>query len=837
MSGAGFPAALPRPAAGPDNVPMPTPLPVDAALPELLAALRAHGAAVLVAPTGAGKTTRVPPALLPLGPGAVILVEPRRVAARAAARRMAAELGCPVGGLVGYQVRFDNQTGRDTRVIAVTPGVLLRRLQADPFLEPVSAVIFDEFHERGIESDLALGLVQLVRETVRPDLRVVVMSATLDPAPVSAYLGGCPTVESRGRSFTVDVRYAPRRPADDWPAAAADATRRALADTPGDVLVFLPGVREIRACLTELESTTTQHDLLLFPLYGDLPPADQDRALRMHPRRKVVVATNVAEASVTVEGVIAVVDTGVARESQFDPALGLDRLVLGPISRAAADQRAGRAGRTAPGVCVRLWDEQSHRARPADAVPEVRRADVAGAVLALAAVNEPGFRWLEAPRPESVAQASAVLRALGALDAAGAITRVGRQLAALPVPPRVGRLLLEAQALGCPRRAAVAAALLTERDPFTGSGVLPDFLDRVRAVEAFIRTGRTGPLHPAGADAVARAAEQFRRVVPGPDGGDDESLARAVLAAYPDRVARRRSPGDVRAILVGGRGARLPIDAARGAELAVCVDVAPGDTEAAVRAAAAVTRDWLAPGLVLAAHEVTFDPAAGKLAARKVTRYLDLILDDVPGHIADETRAADVLAAAAAERLDDVLPAADTPAGQFIARARFLAHHLPDADLPALADADLARLLPGLCRGRRSLADVRAGPWLDAIRTRFTYPQLQLLEREAPTALTVPSGSQITLTYDPGRAPVLAARVQEVFGLADTPRVAAGRVKVVVHLLAPNCRPQQVTDDLASFWRTGYALVRKELRGRYPKHAWPETPTAADAVRGPKRRA
>ncbi len=817
---------------------MPVPLPIDDVLPDLVVRLREAGAAVLVAPTGAGKTTRVPPALLPLGDGAVLLVEPRRVAARAAARRMADEGSSRVGGRIGYHVRFDKQTSNEARIAVVTPGILLRRLHDDPFLDGVSAVVFDEFHERGLETDLALGLVRLVRRTVRPDLRVVVMSATLDPGPIAAYMGGCPTIESRGRTYPVAVRYEARQ-------SLADSVSQMLAETAGDVLVFLPGVREIRQAMADLGPAARRNDLLLLPLYGDLPPDEQDRALKPHDRRKVVLATNVAEASVTVEGVTAVVDTGVARQLEFDPALGLDRLRITLISRSSADQRVGRAGRTRPGIAVRLWDEQAHRARPADAEPEVRRVDLSGAVLALAALGEPAFEWLEAPRPAAVDRATALLRTLGALDGAGTITDAGRRLAALPIPPRVGRLLTVGHMLGVPGSAAVAAALLTERDPFPSPPGRPgiatdsDLLDRVEAVETYLRTGHLGPLHPAGADGVARAANQFRRLLNGRDdpAAGPDALLRAVFAAYPDRLIRRRSPGDSRGLMVGGRGVRLgPQSGVRDAELFVGVDVDAGEAESVVRLASVVRREWLPLDLLTTAHEVTFDPTAEKLLARKVTRYLDLPTDDVPGHFADGDTAAVVLADAALARLAGVLPAPDTPAGQFRIRVMSLAGWLPDADLPALADDDLRDVLAELCRGRRSLAEVRSGPWLDALRGRLTFHQMQLVEREAPAALTVPSGSQITLTYQVGRPPVLAARIQELFGLSETPRVAGGRVKVLLHLLAPNGRPQQVTDDLGSFWATGYATVRKELRARYPRHNWPDDPLAAEATRGPRRR-
>jgi ATP-dependent helicase HrpB len=816
-------------------------LPIDDVLPELLAKLREAGAVVLRAPTGAGKTTRVPPALMEFGP--VLLLEPRRVAARAAARRMALEHGTPLGDAFGYHVRFDRKAGPRTRVLAVTSGILLRRLHDDPFLESTATVVFDEFHERGLEADLVLGLVRLLRQTVRSDLKVVVMSATLDAGPVSAYLGGCPAVTSEGRTFPVEVRYRAKQPVEA-------AVREVLAETPGDVLVFLPGLREIRQTADELASV----DAAVLPLHGDLPPEQQDRALQRLDRRKVVLATNVAETSVTVDGVTAVVDTGLARQLEFDASVGMDRLRLAPISRASADQRAGRAGRTEPGVCVRLWDEPGHRARAEQAEPEVRRVDLANAVLQLLALGEADverFPWFDPPRPESVAQSKELLRMLGALGAAG-LTETGRDLARLPVHPRVGRLLLEGQRRGCVGRAALAAAMLSERDPFlredgpraNSTPTDSDVLDRVEVLEAFEAEGRldfpVGRLHRGGAGAVLRARDQLLRLLgeaQGPrslDFAPVEALLRALFAAYPDRLAKRRVPGDRTARMVGGRGVRLAPSSGVVADLFVCVDVDAGGVESFVRLASAVRREWLPPDQLATVHEVTFDPQAERLAARKQLRFADLVLDDTPGHIADEDAAARALAEAAAERLDRVLPAADSPAGQFRTRVRCLREWRPDLDLPALDD--LWPLLEHLCRGLRSLEQVRAAPWLDALRGLLTYPQQQALDREAPERIEVPSGSRIALTYEESRPPVLAARIQELFGLTETPRVAGGRVKVVLHLLAPNYRPQQVTDDLASFWANGYPLVRKELRARYPKHSWPEDPLTAEPSRGVKRK-
>lgn len=808
---------------------MPQPLPIDDVLPDLVAALRRRPSAVLRAPTGAGKTTRVPPALHDAGFGRVVMLEPRRLAARAAARRMARERGVALGGEVGYHVRFDRLAGRDTRILAVTPGILLRTLHDDPYLESVGVVVFDEFHERGLESDLALGLVRLIQQTVRPELRIVVMSATLDAAAAAAYLG-CEVVASEGRQYPVTVRYEPKPAEQPWPLAVARAVERVLDETPGDVLAFLPGMREILQTAGHLAG----RDVLVLPLHGDLPPEQQDAALARHERRKVVLATNVAETSVTVEGITAVVDSGLARSLEYDPAVGLDRLDVGPISKTSADQRAGRAGRLAPGLCVRLWSELSHRSRPDQTAPEVRRVDLAGAVLQLLALGETAverFPWLEPPRTDTVERARLLLRRLGATDDRG-LTPLGRDMARLPVHPRLGRMLIEGQRLGCAKRAATAAALLSERDPLPrhGAPTDSDVLDRVEALEA----------NPSLAPFVVRARDQLFRSVerapgepPGlPRRSEPDGPLRALLAAFPDRVVKRRATGSDRGVMIGGRGVRLaPSCGVRDAELFVAVDVDAGETEALVRQASAVRRDWLFH--VQASVEVAFDPSTERVSARRVTRYEDLVLEEVPAAFPNDETVAKVLADAASADLSRVLPPADWAAGLYRVRVRCLRSWIPELGLPAFDDPELRELIPELCRGCRSFADLRNADWLEAMQSRLTYPQRQAVENETPERIAVPSGSRIALRYEEGRPPVLAVRIQEVFGLCDTPRIAAGRVKVLLHLLAPNYRPQQVTDDLASFWANTYAQVRKELRARYPKHAWPEDPLSAEPRRRP----
>jgi ATP-dependent helicase HrpB len=820
-------------------------LPIDAVLPRLVEALRTNPCAVLRAPTGAGKTTRVPPALLDAGLAGdrgVLMLEPRRLAARAAARRISAERGSKLGGEVGFHVRFDRQASERTRILVVTEGLLVRTLQDDPFLDGVGAVVLDEFHERNLDTDLALALVRKIQLEVRPDLKLVVMSATFDTAEVARFLGGCPVVESEGRLFPVDVRWIPtdeRRPVHE---ALAAGVAQALAATEGDVLAFLPGVGEIRRAREALEPLARRHGLLLVELYGDLPMEKQDAALGRADRRKVVLATNVAETSVTVEGVTAVVDAGLARVLRFDPSVGLDRLELARISRASADQRAGRAGRTSPGVCFRLWSQAEERSLREREDPEIRRVDLAGPVLQLGAFGESdvrAFRWLEPPAEAALARAEELLSLLGARDGRG-LTAIGRAMARIPAHPRIARLLLEGERLHCGREAAIAGALLTERDPFRDPRARSaarrtdsDVLERVLALEH---------LDSPAAAFVLRAAKDLERHVKVSRGrGDEHALLRALLAAYPDRLARRRSKEDRRGVLVGGRGVKLGEESGVvDAELFLCVDVDAGRrgerAEALVRQASAVERDWLPPERIRTETSVRFDPQRESVVALRTTRYEDLVLEEVATGLPEGGEVARALAAAAAADLERALPLKDDETRAFLARLRSLRGWMPELGLPAFDDDELRALLPELCEGSRSFADLRKLPLAELLKNRLAHDQRRALDREAPEHLSVPSGSSIRLVYEPGQAPVLAVRIQEVFGMSDTPRLAGGRVQVLMHLLAPNYRPQQVTDDLRSFWNGAYAQVRQELKRRYPRHSWPEDPWRATPERRPRPR-
>lgn len=827
---------------------MSAPLPVDAVLDEVCRALERSGRAVLQAPTGAGKTTRVPPALLDAGLGPVLVLEPRRVAARAAAARMAAERGVPLGGEVGYRVRFERKVSADTRLEVVTTGLFVRRLLSDPLLEGVGTVVLDEAHERSLDADLAFALLQRVRAELRPDLKLLVMSATLDAEAFAEALDDAPVLSSEGRLFPVDVAWLPR--ADDGPliARCVRGIQHALTATAGDVLVFLPGVGEIRGTAERLAERWLAADLDVLPLHGELSAGEQDAALRAGPRRRVVLATNVAETSVTVEGVSAVVDTGVARVLRHDPAVGLDRLELQPIARAAAEQRAGRAGRLGPGLCVRLWTSAEHDNRPAQETPELARVDLAGTVLALLDWGERDPRalpWLQAPPEASVSRALELLQGLGAV-ADGRPTSLGRRLARLPVHPRLGRLLLAGAEAGVAREAALAAACLSERDVFPrrreaeASG-RSDVLVRVRALR---EGGRGAGLHRGAAARVRRVADELRRHVRDAEasralsgGAADEALLEVLFRAFPDRLARRREPGGARAVMVGGRGVQLEASSVvRDAELFVCVELQGAGADARVRQASAVERAWLDAERLELADELSFDPGRGVVQAVRRERYDGLVLAEASVPTDDPAAVAEVLAEAAAADMSRVLPD-DRELADLRARLACLAAWSPELGLPGQGDdADVRAVLPDLCMGRRGFAELRRADWCGALRARLDHRQRAALERDAPERLAVPSGSKVRIVYEPGRPPVLAVRIQEMFGLAETPRVGAGKVPVLLHLLAPNGRAQQVTDDLAGFWARTYPTVRKELRARYPRHAWPEEPASATAERRPRRR-
>jgi len=853
---------------------LPADLPVAAVLGDVVAASRT-GAVVVTAPPGSGKTMLVPAAVLDdlPPPARLILLQPRRLAARSVAHQIARLRDVPIGGEVGYQVRFDARVSRDTRLIVETTGIMLRRLLNDISLEHIAAVVLDEFHERTVEMDLVLGLLVRVRQTLRPDLRIVVMSATLAAEPVARLLGSaghagmagvlqaapCPIISADGRLFPVEVRFARRGEPRDLIEQVTATVPEALRATTGHVLVFLPGVGEIMRCERELSAAAERQGHAVLTLFGDMPPEAQDRVLTDLGRRKIILATNVAETSLTIPGITAVIDSGLARQMRVSPSTGLPRLELIPISKASAEQRAGRAGRTGPGTCWRLWDEASHHHRPAADTPEVLRGDLASPLLHLLTVGEHrDFPWLDQPPPESVENARQLLHQLGAIEpgpAAGddRVTPLGEELAALPAHPRLARLLLGGGRRGVLRETAIAAAMLSDRDPFRVAGhgrqgprdritvrIRSDVVDRVVALQAFRAgqpPGRTDlELHPGGAHAVLRAAEQLESLIDmpavQPPTDPETAVMQALLEAFPDRLVRLRPGAQDRGTMVGGRGVRLDGGSrVRHEPFFLAIDINDAGGEAGVRQASAVEPAWLeteplATTNLRSVEELLYHPSRRQVEARLRRYWNDLVIDETPIAIRDTAAAAAVLANEAVPQLARLLPGADTAAGSFLARVRWLAATAPELDLPRLTEADLAALLPDMCTGLRSLDDIATADWLSRLQAMVGYERLAEVERLAPAQLDLPTGKRYKLAYEPGSPPVLAVRIQELFGVRDTPRVAGGRVPVLLHLLGPNHRPQQVTSDLASFWKTTYAEVRKELRRRYPKHAWPEDPLA-----------
>ncbi len=835
------------------------PLPIDDLLPQLTECLRTSPTLIVQAPPGAGKTTRIPPALLDrglVGKGQVLVLQPRRVAARTTARRMAEERRTPLGGEIGYQIRFERRVSSQTRIVVMTEGVLLRRLLDDPFLENVDAVILDEFHERHLDSDLALAMVRRVQQTVRPDLKLIAMSATLQTESLQSYLGGCPVLTGNVRPFPVEVEYLPASDNRPLPEQAVSGVLHVLPRTAGDVLVFVPGYGEIQRTIALLQVDGALSDCVILPLYGELAVEQQDRVFAPAAGRKIVVATNVAETSITIPGITAVVDTGWARTMQFEAAQGLNRLELRPISRASAEQRAGRAGRTGPGRCLRLWTEASHRARPNAETPEIHRTDLSGALLSLRVWGENDletFPWFDRPSAAAIEHADFLLRALDAVDDRG-VTDLGFQMSRWPTAPRLARLILAAEENGCLPAGCLAAALLAERDPFaTGRRTTArhvsasDLADRVAAMWEYQRNGRletdSGTLHPGGAQTVLQAARQYERIAGKETAAATmpanwtDALGRAVLAAFPDRLARRREPRSRRGVMVGNCGVRLAESSAvADHELFVCLDVDASGDEALVRSASAVDPAWLTGGHKTTRIDLEFDAVSERIQARHRTLWSDLVLQEHPAALDRDTDVTTALAAAAVANWPRVFPPDDIAVPQFVARAQCLREWLPDAGFPTWTDAELQALLPQVAAGCRSFRELRAAPWAMFLRQSLTPAQQSLLDREAPERLTVPSGSRITLDYAAGRAPILAVRIQEIFGWKATPRIAAGRIPVLLHLLAPNHRPQQITDDLASFWTTAYQQVRGELRRRYPKHAWPEDPWTAQPQSKPQRK-
>ena len=839
------------------------PYPIDDILPELTEAIHEHSAVILQAPPGSGKTTRVPLALLDIikpQQGRILMLEPRRIAAVSAARWMAKTLGEEIGQTLGYSIRFDSRVSKSTRIEVMTEGILTRRILADPDLAGVAMVIFDEFHERSLQADLALALCLDIRRALREDLKILVMSATLDGGPVSALLDKAPIISSQGTAYPVEERYCGDNQDQNVTKRMTDVVLRALRETSGDILAFLPGAGEIRAVSDSLAETISQSsmgNISLHPLYGDLPFDQQERAILPASHRKIVLATNIAETSLTIEGVRVVIDSGLTRRLQYDPATGMNRLVTVTVSQASARQRQGRAGRLGPGICYRLYSPHTFQSLIPFAPPEITISDLSSLVMDLAAwgVKDPALlSWLDPPPDASFRAARDLLTGLGALDATGSITPAGRAMARLPLHPRLGRLLSKATELGCPLLGADLAALLSERDIIRHSG--SPFMQPTGGVDLSDRLGllrqwRQQKNLTGGADilalrAVDKTSQQLRGLLgitsKASEKATDHMIPRLLLCAFPDRIAKRREDDGSRYVLRQGRGVKLSAKINQSLiPYIIAVVVDKGEkAEGIVHMAEPLTEELIRKelgGEIETQRLVVWDKLEGRVIATLEERLGAITLSARPVNPPEE-EVVSVLCEAI--RSKTIRITFSREALQFQARVRLMQQTFPEESWPDLSDETLLAspqdwLLPWL-KGIRNAQQLAALNILPALQERLTWEQRRLLTDRAPVTINVPSDSNIQIDYVAGEIPVLAVKLQEMFGLADTPAIAGGRVKLLLHLLSPARRPVQITRDLKQFWNTGYPQVKKELKGRYPKHPWPDDPWNATPTRKTKGR-
>jgi ATP-dependent helicase HrpB len=819
---------------------MDAPLPIDEALPGLTTALHAANCAVLVAPPGAGKTTRVPLVLArePWAAGKkIVVLEPRRLAARAAAARMAATLGEDVGATVGYRVRFGSKVSRRTRIEVVTEGVFTRMILDDPSLDGVAALLFDEFHERSLDADLGLALARDVQQGLREDLKLLVMSATIDGARVATLLGGAAVITSEGRSFPVDTRYVGRDPAATVERQVADVVARALRAEQGSALVFLPGAGEIRRAETLLRERVSDPAIDIVPLFGALEAEVQDRAIAPPPKgkRKIVLATSIAETSLTIEGVRIVIDSGLSRVPRYEPDVGLTRLETVRVSRASADQRRGRAGRTEPGVCYRLWDEPQTASLAASSTPEILAADLSSLVLDLArwGVADPAkLDFLDSPPRPAWTEAKALLTELGAIDGDGRITEEGRKLQQLPLPPRLARMVVDAAAEGAGQVGADIAAVLTER------GLGGNDVDLVHRLDA-LRRDRSRRAQDA--RAMARRWAQIAETAGRQKPSSKPSPGVLLALAYPDRIARSRGAGGS-FLLVNGRGAAIDQTSALSREPYLAVgEIAGSAAQGRILLAAPLTPDEIEahfPTRIEARDEIVFEDSSASVRARRSRRLGAITFGEQVRKVEPGDDTSRMLAQGIARLGIDRLPWTKS-LRQWRDRVMFLRRAEGD-EWPDLSDqaltATAGEWLTGVFAGKTALSALSADELMDAVQGLLPWQLRRRLDAEAPTHFTAPSGSSVPIDYEAEEGPKLAIRVQELFGLDRHPTIAAGRVPLVIELLSPAHRPVQVTCDLPGFWRGSYAAVKAEMKGRYPRHPWPDNPLAAPATRRAKPR-
>jgi len=831
---------------------------------DIVARLQADRRLILSAPTGSGKSTQVPQMLLKhglLGDGQVVVLQPRRLATRLLAKRVAQELGVKLGEEVGYQIRFENVTSAKTKIRFVTEGVLLRQLIDDPQLRGVSAILFDEFHERHLYGDITLARALDLQEQHRPDLRLAVMSATLNAGELEKYLSPCTTLSSEGRVFPVDIEYLPHRVGLNgppvWDLAAEQFARFVNAGGEGDVLVFMPGGFEISQTIEAIRHTSEAKGFIILPLHGELQPKDQDAAVARYQQRKVVVATNVAETSITIDGVRLVIDSGLARVARYDSNRGINTLLIEKISQANADQRTGRAGRTAPGQCVRLWSRAEHDERAPHEMPEIRRLDLSEVVLTLKAAGVEDlrkFRWLEKPDEISLTHAEELLADLGAIHH-GKITAIGRKMLAFPLHPRYARMLLAAQEYNCVYQACLVAALTQGRDlllrncgrdvdsareDLLGEKASSDFWIVMRAWSyAFnnqfrIDACRKLGIHAVTAKQVGPLFEQFLRIAKDegldtrPNEVKDEALQKCILIGFSDRVVRRLDEGTLRCELVHGRRGVLARESKVQHSLLFVVaeirEIGGRDNEVntILSLATAIEVEWLRelfPDDIKSDLHVQFDAQQKRVLAAELLRFRDLALaakriDPPPADAAARLLADEILAG----RL--LLPNWDHQVEQWLARLNLLCQQCPDLQLPAISDDDKKHIVEQLCHGAASYKDIKDREVKPVVMSWLSQAQRELLDKHAPERLTLPNGRTPKVNYENGKSPFISLRIQELYDVNQTPKIALGRVPVTVHILTPGMKPIQVTQDLANFWREHYPKIKSELARKYPKHLW-----------------
>ncbi|MZR31320.1 ATP-dependent helicase HrpB [Sneathiella litorea] len=830
-----------------------TGLPIVDCLGEISAAFEKSSTAILEAAPGAGKTTLVPLYLLHsglLGDQKIIMLEPRRLAARAAAHRMAALLGEDVGQTVGYRVRLDSKVSRQTRIEVVTEGILTRRIQADPELAGVGLVIFDEFHERSLQTDLGLAFSRQVQEILRDDLKLLLMSATIEGGRLSNALDGAPVIKSEGRQFPVETRFLSRPSSKRIEQTTAAVVEQAFLEAEGDILVFLPGVGEISRTQKLLSGSPMLAEAQVLTLYGSLPLRDQDRAVLpdIKGRRKIVLSTDIAETSLTIEGVKIVIDAGLARSPVFDPNSGMTSLVTRKVARASADQRRGRSGRQGPGVCYRLWTAAEDRGLIEFASPEIMTADLSPLVLELAnwgIQDVSDLFWMDAPPPGLIAQGKDMLQALGALDVLGKITNLGRDIVKLPLHPRLAGMVLRARKINMDSLAVDIAALLSERDilrrdrefPNSDIGTRLELLDEARKSRTTKRDG--GPVTQ-----VLRLRDDLARRLSIKMGSKENSLAGLLLAfAYPDRIGELRERSEVQYRLSGGRGARLgENDKLKSEPFLVVAELDGKGRDARIDLAAPISLEDIETYFqhqISSVRRVYWDEKKERVIAVSERKLGAVVLDQKRiKHPAPEEISTALLTAIKGKELKP-LPW-NTESLAFLDRVKFVRLHdtggrWPDLSMSALEETLEDWLLPFLA-GKSSLSDLQELSMLEILKSRLSWEQQLRLEKLAPPSVKVPSGSQIRLDFSNPENPVLAVRLQEVFGLYSVPKLAEGRVPVSIHLLSPARRPVQITQDLASFWQNTYVDVKKDLKGRYPKHYWPDDPMQAEATHRVKPR-